>query len=386
MTFQACWCIIICNIILLTEELFLFDYTYIYILTSIALVALMTIVRRSSHLEKRKNLFFILAAYTDMLVLLGYVGRDLSEQYKIMALAQGSNLLIYLCAPLTMFMLMLASTKKTDKLLCFCGVLEAISIVIAVSSPFTHLFFTISDDVVYSRGPLYLYNEILGILFVIVWAWYSYNEFRYIEFIDKVYLSEVFIFQLAAIILQGLNSTYKVIYIGGAFDLALYYAFIIEVYGKYDKMTGLRNRLYYNNVINGIKPAEKYSVILFDSNGLKNINDTYGHETGDKFICTIASAIASAVGKKGSSYRVGGDEFVSIIRSDDSEMLERIIADVRKNLEACSEKLEFECTVSSGVAVHVSGEDFAETFNRADMKMYEDKDNYYARTGKEKRQ
>ncbi|MBQ3161567.1 MAG: GGDEF domain-containing protein [Oscillospiraceae bacterium] len=361
------------------------DYTYIYILTSIALVALMTIVRRSSHLEKRKNLFFILAAYTDMLVLLGYVGRDLSEQHKIMLLAQGSNLIIYMCAPLTMFWLILASTKKTDKLLCFCGVLEAISIIIAVSSPFTELFFTVSDDVVYSRGPLYLYNEILGILFVIVWAWYSYREFRYIEFIDKVYLSEVFVFQLAAIILQGLNSTYKVIYIGGAFDLALYYAFIIEVYGKYDKMTGLRNRLYYNNFVNSIKPAEKYAVILFDGNGLKNINDTLGHEAGDKFLCTIASAIASAVGKKGSSYRVGGDEFVSIVRSDNTEVLERIVADVHKKLEASSEKLGFECTVSSGVAVHLPCESFNDTFNRADMKMYEDKNRYYISTGKEKR-
>lgn len=361
------------------------DYTYIYVLTSIALVVLMTIIRRSSHLEKRKNLFYILGAYADMLILLGYVGRDLSERYKIMSLAHISNLTIYLFAPMSMFFLVLASTKKIDKPICICIIMEAISAIMAVSSPFTELFYRISDDVVYSRGPFFIYNEVIGIIFVVVWAVYSYIEFRYIEPVDKLYLAELFVFQLAAIILQGVNSTYKVMYIGGAFVIMLYYAFVIEVYGKYDKMTGLRNRLYYYNITNSIRPRDRYSVILFDGNGLKHINDTLGHKAGDKFICSIASAIAGAVGKKGSSYRVGGDEFISIIRTTDAEMLERINAEVNRRLEEASKELGFECTVSSGISVHESGDEFSDTVNKADKKMYEAKNSYYIRTGKEKR-
>jgi len=363
----------------------LLDYTYIYILTSIALVVLMTIIRRSSHLERRKNLFYILGAYADMIILLGYVGRDLSERYKVMPLAHLSNISIYLFAPMSMFFLVLASTRKIHKPLYVCFALEVISIIAALSSPFTELFYTISEDVVYSRGPFFIYNEVIGIIFVIVWAIYSYIEFRYVELVDKVYLAELFIFQLAAIILQGLNSTYKVMYIGGAFVIMLYYAFVIEVYGKYDKMTGLRNRLYYYNITNSIRPCDKYSVILFDGNGLKHINDTLGHESGDKFICSIASAIASAVGKKGSSYRMGGDEFVSVIRTTDTEVIKKINAEVHKKLEEASAQLGFECTASSGISVHEAGESFTETLNRADKKMYEEKNNYYVRTGKEKR-
>lgn len=363
----------------------MFDFTYIYILTAIALIVLLTIIRRSNHLEERKNRFIILAIFSDIVILLGYVGRDLSEQLSNFFLAHISNTLIYLFAPLSMFFLILASTKKLSKFTIAITVLEAISAFIALSSPVTGWFYTISPDVIYSRGPLYIYNEILGILFTLLWGVYSFIEFRYIEPVDKFYLSEIFILQTASIIIQGINSSYKIIYICGAFSIMIYYAFVTEVYGKYDKLTSVRNNFYYRSAIMRNRYTENFSVIMVDADGLKKINDTYGHDIGDRLIRIVALCITKAVGKNGSVYRTGGDEFVVVIKSKDRSLLERIDSDIHKNLSEEDKKYEFDISASTGTAVYSETELFTDTVKRADKKMYENKNEYYIRTGKDRR-
>ena len=361
------------------------DFTYIYISTAIALIVLLTIIRRSNHLEERKNQFIIFAIFSDIVILLGYVGRDLSEQFSNMPLAHISNTLIYLFAPLSMFFLIMASTKKRSKITDILTVLETISAFIALSSPVTGWFYTISSDVIYSRGPLYIYNEILGILFTILWGVFSFIEFRYIEPVDKFYLSEMFILQTAAIIIQGMFSSYKIIYICGAFSIMIYYAFVTEVYGKYDKMTGIRNNSYYRSAIMRNIYTENFSVIMIDANGLKSVNDTYGHDIGDKFILIVTSAIIKAVGKNGSVYRTGGDEFVVVIKSKDRSLVDRINEDIHKNLSEENKNYEFEISASTGIAIHSEIEIFTDTVKRADKNMYENKNEYYAKTGKDRR-
>ena len=362
----------------------MFDNTYIYILTVIALTVLSTILGRSNHFGKRKNTFLILAIFSDIVILLGYVGRNVSEQFDNMPLAHISNTMIYMFAPLSMYFLILAATKKLDKFTVVCTVLEGISVLIALSSSFTGLFYTISPDVVYSRGPLYLYNEILGIAFTVIWAVYSFIEFRYIEPIDKFYLSELFVLQIASIIIQGFASSYKIIYICGAFNIMIYYAFVTEVYGKYDKLTGVRNNLYYRTMIAKNQYPVRYSIIMADANGLKHVNDTYGHAEGDNVIRTVAAAITKAVGKTGSIYRIGGDEFVAVIKNDDTAIVESIKLQIDGILEE-NKDYEYEISVSSGTAIHCNSETFSETVARADKKMYESKNEYYIRTGKDRR-
>lgn len=384
LTFCACYCIIYIDSEIMIGEMLLLDFDYIYILTAVALGVLVTIVRRSSYFEERKNKFFVMGIFADMLILLGYVGRDLSEQYKNILLAHFSNTMIYMCAPLSMFFLIYAATKKPDKLTKICFILETASILIALSSFKTGWFYTVSSDVIYSRGTLYLYNEVLGIVFTILWAVYSFIEFKYIDLIDKFCLSEIFVLQVLAIIIQGQNSTYKIIYIGGAFNLMIYYAFVTEVYGKYDKLTGVRNRQYYHSMLTKNKFLSRYSIIMADANELKSVNDTYGHAEGDKLICAVATAMNNAVGKKGHVYRIGGDEFVAVIKTDDKDVAEEISNVIQKTLLEKNEQ-EYRISASLGIAVHQNDESFSQTVERADRKMYENKNKYYIETGKNRR-
>lgn len=360
------------------------DFIYIYIVTAVALLLLLTIVSRTSYFDERKSRYYRLAILADIAILLGYVGRELSEQLSELALAHISNTIIYTCAPMSMYFLILAATKNPNKLVGACKVLECMSIVLALSSPLTGLFYTISPEVTYSRGPLYFYNEVLGIFFTVVWAICSFKEFRYVEPIDKFYLSSLFIFQLGAIVIQGLFSSFKIIYICGAFMIMTYYAFVIEVYGKYDKMTGVRNSLYYHSMINKNKFPTKYAVIMADANGLKERNDTYGHAAGDELICAAASAMAESVAKNGSVYRIGGDEFIAVLNTDDQEAAEKIEKGIHEALSRRASTISG-ITVSTGMAIHNPRESFSSTVRRADKLMYEHKNEYYARTGKDRR-
>ena len=89
-----------------------------------------------------------------------------------------------------------------------------------------------------------------------------------------------------------------------------------------DALTGLGNRNAYYEVIdeldykikNGNKPS--FSVIVFDINGLKRINDTFGHDNGDIAIINTGNFIKESFGED-CVYRIGGDEFAVILENDD---------------------------------------------------------------------
>lgn len=349
------------------------------------MVVAITIIRRGSHFDGRKTRYFILALFSNILILLGYVGRDVSQQLANVPLAYFSNTLIYLFAPMSMFFLVMTPTRKIDKVIKGAIVLEAISVVIALSSPITKLFFVITPEAVYSRGPLFIYNEVIGILFTILWAVYSFIEFHYIEPIDKFYLSEIFIVQLGAIILQGVNSTYKVMYICGAYMLLVYYAFVVETYGKYDKLTGVRNSTYYYSMKRNRLPEKDFSVIILDANRLKFVNDTFGHQAGDEFIKTVAMAVTKSVAKQGSVYRVGGDEFISILKYSDENKINGIVSEIYKNLSESGKECEYPVSASVGYAVCVGEGNYDEILKIADKKMYEDKTKYYVENGIDRR-
>lgn len=87
-----------------------------------------------------------------------------------------------------------------------------------------------------------------------------------------------------------------------------------------DTMTGLFNRNGYNKMlaemIDDIGEDEKFAFLFFDNNGLKYINDTYGHVAGDDVICQTARVISRQYfpeARKEVNFRIGGDEYVKLV-------------------------------------------------------------------------
>ncbi len=145
-----------------------------------------------------------------------------------------------------------------------------------------------------------------------------------------------------------------------------------------DGLTGVKNKLAYLESLRdlemqaGKNSLEGYGVVVFDLNGLKEINDTLGHEAGDEYLKSASSLICSFY-KHSPVYRIGGDEFVVILQGSDFDDRENIKTRFDRQID---ENLRSGAVVvSSGMAVFdsVIDESYTEVFIRADKEMYERK-------------
>lgn len=127
-------------------------------------------------------------------------------------------------------------------------------------------------------------------------------------------------------------------------------------------------------------------IIMMDLNGLKATNDTAGHEAGDELIIGAAKCMTNAFSGLGNVYRVGGDEFVALLKGN-KENIESCIATFDYLTANYKGELIPELTVSKGTVICSDHPEltFEELKAMADKLMYADKDEYYRRTGKNRR-
>jgi diguanylate cyclase (GGDEF)-like protein len=103
-----------------------------------------------------------------------------------------------------------------------------------------------------------------------------------------------------------------------------------------DKLTEVYNRNYFEQIASQWHDLEKQQIGIFmvDIDGLKLVNDTLGHEVGDKYLCTIAQTLKLVFPQPGMVFRAGGDEFAVIVSGwNDDRMLdakESLIDEVRE--------------------------------------------------------
>lgn len=149
-----------------------------------------------------------------------------------------------------------------------------------------------------------------------------------------------------------------------------------------DIMTGLytRRKLYseMQQLLTVPENLGEAALIFVDANGLKYINDTYGHEAGDSYLCRIADMLALHARGNNLACRFGGDEFLLFMYGfKDKHTLDEAIAEFCQALEQCTMTLgDVELPVSASVGVAYYGTDgcsLSELIKRADERMYQDK-------------
>ncbi|MBT8371265.1 MAG: sensor domain-containing diguanylate cyclase [Deltaproteobacteria bacterium] len=143
-----------------------------------------------------------------------------------------------------------------------------------------------------------------------------------------------------------------------------------------DSLTGLYVRRYFMiKLLEEIHRAERYnkrlSVIMADLDNFKNINDTYGHDAGDRALQTISQFLQKNVRDVDAIARYGGEEFVILIPDADERAAFFLAERLREDLA----KIELEnlppITVSLGIATYPSdGTDIEDLIKKADIAMY----------------
>lgn len=178
------------------------------------------------------------------------------------------------------------------------------------------------------------------------------------------------------ILAQALNrlTAHLKSYIGNLKDLA--YA---------DALTSVRNKGAFDLYIDKMEQQMirdgdaklEFAVCVFDCNGLKNVNDQYGHESGDVYLQVSCSLICQVFAHS-PVYRIGGDEFATILQNNDFSHRDELIAlfDARLVDIRSASKVPWErADVARGMAVYDPGKDGSvrDVVRRADMLMYENK-------------
>lgn len=159
------------------------------------------------------------------------------------------------------------------------------------------------------------------------------------------------------------------------------YSFVrknLEFRASYDSLTGLLNRHSYRKTIKvklekSIRCKTQCSLIIYDVDFFKKINDTYGHETGDKVLIAISKLVKNTIRKDDTVFRIGGEEFTIILPETTVDDAFLVAEKVRKAIEENPVYNNIKVTISSGVADSNSDTTPSSIYQQADKALYKAK-------------
>ncbi|MBP1763240.1 MAG: diguanylate cyclase and metal dependent phosphohydrolase [Firmicutes bacterium] len=148
----------------------------------------------------------------------------------------------------------------------------------------------------------------------------------------------------------------------------------LEYSNFHDPVTGMYNRTYFEKELQRIEKSQCFpqGIIIADIDGLKLVNDTFGHVEGDALLLASAEILKRVTENRGTVARIGGDEFAILL----TDFAMDYIADVEENLlslikEYNSRNQKVPLSISTGSAVsHSSEKNILELFKIADGNMY----------------
>lgn len=310
----------------------------------------------------------------------------------------------YIVTPMSgIFLVMQVSKDNIYKKLPWALII--INAVVEVISIFTGWIFYIDDTNTYRHGEFYfIYMAVYIIeLIIVVREFWKYG--KTFEKNNRLSLLSIVFFVCLSIIIQEMTgTTIRTTTFGITIGSVLLFIHFSEFgqlkndmtieYQKNllrtDPLTGMENRYAYVEELDKYKDKDKVSsnliVFSIDANGLKTVNDEYGHLEGDKLIIGVAECVKKVFEAYGKCFRTGGDEFIVIVDSF------RLSADIlqkrlKEEVNRYNTNSEWRVSLSSGWASFKENDGISieELINIADKKMYEDKELFYSISGNDRR-
>lgn len=133
-----------------------------------------------------------------------------------------------------------------------------------------------------------------------------------------------------------------------------------------DSLTGLANHARFHDALR--EHHGPLTIVMFDIDRFKRVNDTHGHLAGDELLRATAAAMRRRETPDTALYRVGGDEFAAIIAVSDPAAVSRIVQDLVSAAER--ELLRHDAGISAGIAIRDDQETILDALARADQALY----------------
>lgn len=149
----------------------------------------------------------------------------------------------------------------------------------------------------------------------------------------------------------------------------------LESITLYDLLTDVYSRRYFFELLKGeISKAQRkeymFSVIMFDIDHFKKVNDTYGHDKGDYVLKTIADIVKSSIRKADALSRIGGEEFTILLPDTNIDKATALAERVRRSVEDYKFDVVGRATISLGVTEFKADDSSDTLFKRVDEAMY----------------
>jgi len=214
----------------------------------------------------------------------------------------------------------------------------------------------------------HLYRRAYVLLSAGLWLWLSSAT---IDLMDEHYWQPVWL----GLMEDMLRSSGMVLVVAGCLQVMRQ---VCDVYGQMamqamsDELTRLPNRRYFRQLLDGQWQPGR-ALLMIDLDFFKRINDTFGHDAGDRVLQDFARVLHEACPPGGWVARLGGEEFAMLLRGDADEAL-RIAEAIRAAAAASRTVDDVQYSASIGLAVWQQGEAVGEMMRRADQALYRAKE------------
>ncbi len=295
----------------------------------------------------------------------------------------------YYLRPICIYLFILMSVpKKSKKWMILSSIPLMLNFVIISLAFFPGVkeyvySYSVDENGMHFHGSYLRFITHLVSLFYLVWLVYaSTAKLKSKHLYHGIAIISCASFVIVAVVLESFFNDNGDIYLLNAtigVGAISYYLYLYKEETQSDALTGLFNRdTYYRDLPRMEKTIT--GIIQFDLNGLKYLNDNFGHLEGDLALSTIAGIIQKCAKKNMYVYRLGGDEFIVIAnncpREDIVETVERIQDEINKTKYHCS--IGFAYRENKNISVD-------DIIKQAEKEMYLDKDKFYRQSHIERR-
>lgn len=254
--------------------------------------------------------------------------------------------------------------KKKIRITVLC--LASFNVLLSVVSIFNGCIFAFDDMGNRSLGKLATVPYILSFIYIALLLVASLNKFRLGFKNESIFIFLLSICIVAATIMNAVFH-FKFLISGMAvLSCSFYYMFFTTETLTRDALTGAFNRHSFYKDIENMKKRQMF-IVSMDLNGLKQINDTQGHDAGDKAILSVSDSAFEILPMKCRFYRMGGDEFEILYPNSNFSDVELTMQKIK---DAVAKK---GYSIAIGFGEYKKGMNFDDVFREVDAIMYEDK-------------
>ncbi len=247
----------------------------------------------------------------------------------------------------------------------------AANVILEFASSFTGFIFTVDENNLYHHAAfyfLYYISYAFGI------AYFLYSVIRFSAHKRAAFLIPnilVIVFVVVSLAISIFYEDVELDWLSIAFASIFLMKFYGDVLSNTDGLTTVLNRMAFENAIPHV--SHETTVIYFDVNHFKQVNDQYGHHYGDECLIKVASALRKAYAKDGKIYRYGGDEFCVILKKNRNNVEELNERFQKINAELIKEDPKFPGVFLGSAKYNPETDQILEVLEKADQAMYKNK-------------